>query len=316
MEQTFYCVYSGQTFSESERSKEHIIPFSIGGSDLFVTNDVSKKANNKLGSIVDKDFSNIFFINAERNIRGIKSQKKNIPDIEIIGTSQHFDKPVKLRISHEGGRELTVAPEVNSDWSNGKFTVSCSPDDLPGILNNLKRKANKKGISLDELSTSSKRIEEYSNIKVEVEEEFDISCILRFFVKTALATSHFVFGESWSKCECANQLRNFLWDKNVENINEHKIKGSIFPFFDNSNFTSVFYRGDDLHIVAILNIEPVVFYCLLFGKYPALINISDKIWKCVDFKVNEGVVFTINSKTREYRKYDYSKFVCDRPDMR
>lgn len=70
----FYCIYTGQHCPEADRSDEHIIPYSLGGSNQLVTRDVSKKGNNDAGSSVDALLINSWFVAQERWRLKLKSQ--------------------------------------------------------------------------------------------------------------------------------------------------------------------------------------------------------------------------------------------------
>jgi hypothetical protein len=66
MSDSFYCIYTGENFPETDRSEEHIVPYAIGGSNQFTTIDVSKKANNDAGSQIDSILINSWFISNDK----------------------------------------------------------------------------------------------------------------------------------------------------------------------------------------------------------------------------------------------------------
>lgn len=81
------CIYREVTLNHNKREDndtatlEHILPWAIGGSNGFATDDASKSANNDLGSEVDSKFIDTLPIAIKRFHWQIKSQKGNVPSI-------------------------------------------------------------------------------------------------------------------------------------------------------------------------------------------------------------------------------------------
>ena len=81
------CIYRGVALNNNRiedsdtASVEHIIPWAIGGSNSVTTSDVSKLANNDLGSKVDAPFASTLPIALKRHQLELKSQGGNIPPI-------------------------------------------------------------------------------------------------------------------------------------------------------------------------------------------------------------------------------------------
>ncbi len=112
------CIYSWLELNEDEppndatRSKEHIIPWAIGGSDGLATNDVSKKWNNDFGSKIDEPFADALPIAIKRHELRIKGQSGNIPPIEWQLRSDQTNDTATMAITVDGGVTFTFEPIV------------------------------------------------------------------------------------------------------------------------------------------------------------------------------------------------------------
>lgn len=76
------CIFCGRTEEELKEnnswSVEHIIPLSLGNTDL-ITTDVCANCNNKLGQNVDKYFVDNMLIEIKRKELGLKAKAVNHP---------------------------------------------------------------------------------------------------------------------------------------------------------------------------------------------------------------------------------------------
>jgi hypothetical protein len=94
-----YCIYEDAFFDESLMSIEHIIPLSLGGSNLF-TIKVSKKSNSNLGALVDGKFANDSLIklhNLNYEYKGHRRKKNKV--IFKKSRIKNTNEPVQIGIS-------------------------------------------------------------------------------------------------------------------------------------------------------------------------------------------------------------------------
>jgi hypothetical protein len=74
------CLYTYRTLNQNTppddntESKEHIIPYALGGSNAFVTYDCSKIANSDFGRNIDAPFIAIPLVGMKRHEFGLKGQ--------------------------------------------------------------------------------------------------------------------------------------------------------------------------------------------------------------------------------------------------
>jgi len=84
------CIYTGAELRpgdpELKPSPEHIIPLSLGGSNGFVTRDVSVKANNRAGNEIDDRVASLFAVAMLRNRFKLAGHRKTVPDVRLEGT--------------------------------------------------------------------------------------------------------------------------------------------------------------------------------------------------------------------------------------
>jgi len=206
----FFCIYSGKTHRDDARSDEHIIPYSLGGSDRFVTRDVSRAANNDAGTRVDSGLINNFFMANERWSRGIASAGGHVPPIEFRGTVDVQGRPVRATfvIHPDRSTEIRLAPEVSSDWSGLKFSVACDPTDLPRIAADIEKKGRSKGLVFKLLDHAvQQQTVSVPQPSLESGFSFDTTSMLAGFIKIALGAGHWVLGHAWSTTHHADLLR-------------------------------------------------------------------------------------------------------------
>lgn len=314
-DQNFFCIYSGKDLPESERSDEHIVPYALGGSNQFITNDVSTKANNEAGSKIDAALINSWFVASERWRLALKSQKGAIPPITFEGFIDVNGHKVKATyaINPDHSVELITIPEVNCDWENGKIKINCDPKELSEIFDNINRKAKKKGIKLDkekfiDLAGNAIKIE---NPEMAAHMAFNVHALAPGFLKMALATGHRVLGKSWSKGINAEMLRKAMWESDLTNLENHHIRGSVWPNCT-TTLKPVTDIGKDRHLLMVLNTGPVSFYCLLFGEFEGMIQLQDGIWAGPELGHGDGRVFIIDCKTRQLEELGFGQFIVKR----
>ena len=311
----FYCIYSGELHDVAERSDEHIVPYSLGGSNQLVTRDVARIPNNEVGRTADSRLINNFFMAYERWQRGIASEDGSIPSVEFRGKVKIADEWSKatFRINPDRTTELVVPPSVESDWGELRFKISCNPDDLPGIAGNIEKKGAKRGLSFRLLEhAESTREVTIPEPQMAAGFSFEFDTMALGFVKMALATGHHVLGYTWSQSVHADRLRGALHDA-VDDVDwaKHAIHGSIWPDAS-ASLDQVLSAGPDRHVLFVSNNNPLAFYALLFGKYNGLVQLAPGVWNGPGLSPGEGRVIVIDTATRRVFEFRFGEYVHPR----
>jgi|GEM_PF-1957505 len=308
----FYCIYTGKSCPEDERSDEHIIPYSLGGSNQLVVRDVSRKGNNDAGSSADALLINSWFISQERWRLKLKSKNGVIPPIEFEGTIDVNGRTVKATysIDHNSRIELVTIPEVDCNWTTGKINVNCDPKQLNEILMNISKKATKKGLTLskDQLKSQTGEVIRIENPEMKMQLTFDTLAFVPGFLKMALATGHRLLGYKWSQSTEADLIRNAIWEKDRNKLINYKIPGSVWP---NSQFAAkdIFNVGKDKHVLAISNTGPLVFYAKLFGEFDGLIRLSESVWNGPEINIGDFHIIVADATSRKIVEYSFGEFL-------
>lgn len=311
----FYCIYSGQICPDETRSLEHIIPYSLGGSDGFATRDVSRAANNNVGTQVDGALINNFFMQHERWSRAIGSADGRVPPIEFRGTVDIQGKPVHgTFVIHPDRRtEVRLVPEVKSDWKELKFSVSCDPGDLPRIAADIERKGKSKGFSF-KLLDHAKQGEAITIQQPTMSSgfKFDITSMMPGFVKIALGAGHWVLGYGWSATAHAGSLRGVINSPEPIDWTKHRIHGSAWPQTDQQGtlLNQLLSAGPDRHVVMLSNQNPLGCFILLFGKYDATIQLAPGVWECDELPAGKARIIVVDSRTRQLWTFELGEYLA------
>jgi hypothetical protein len=220
------CIYRNVTLNHNEppdgdtASVEHIIPWAIGGANGLVTADVSKLANNDLGSSVDAPFADTLPIAIKRHQLQLKSQKGNVTPIVWSGESPEGIRGT-MTIHADGKVDVTFDLKVDrpAPGAPGPITVSGPRERiepvLKGMLAGMKKRSqtiySKDGkllTSLDNLFSASEQflIDEL-NLKIEY---FNQEAWTRGILKIVLAAGHKLLGYGWTFGQTANLIREFV----------------------------------------------------------------------------------------------------------
>lgn len=310
----FFCIYTGLMMPESERSDEHIIPFSLGGTNKFVTRDVSKRANNQVGTLADGSLINNFFMAHERWERGIASEDGHVPGIEFRGSVEIEGRQVRSTFVINADRvaEIRMAPDVSSDWANLKFLIACDPKDFKRIARDIERRGRSKGFDFKLLDhAGEQRSVEIPQPSLEAGFSFDMTSLCRGFVKIALGAGHWVLGNSWSTSIHADGLRAVLNAPGDVDWGKHAIHGSIWPMTDENThgLQQIFGVGYDRHVIMVSNQNPLGCYVLLFGKYDGMIQLAPDVWSSQELPPGNGRVLVVDSRTREFWEFKLDEFI-------
>ena len=236
---------------EMTRSKEHIVPYALGGSDLFSTMDVSTKYNNDFGRDIDAKFINLLPVSIKRHTLQLAGRSGKIPP--IVWHARSLDnKPSTITIHSDGKVECSfnIATERSEEETHENLSVSGSRDQVMGILSGILAKSVKKGktiysvageeiITIDDFAKHFK-IEESDRFKASIR-AFDFEIWTRGIFKMILGLGHLILGPEWTfSSDGGDRIRTVL-AADREHWPNHAIKG----------FTTGELAGQIAHVLGI-----------------------------------------------------------------
>ena len=219
----FTCFYCGKSLDDSMRSLEHIVPESIGGN--ITTWMVCKDCNTRANQEIDEKFKDQWLISWDRAFLGL-SDKRGKKHIEVIETSRENGEKIQIRVGEDGLVPITK-PDSNIDWEKGHAIIKTDPKYQDKILNDLKKKAVKKGVNFDYTTMSEQYVsEEVGTVKFS--KGIDLKVFRREQVKIILGLSCF-FIPNFTNSKTAIALRNYLWNINGSETVKN-LQAKLFPF--------------------------------------------------------------------------------------
>lgn len=308
-DEEFFCIYSGKMWPVAERSKEHIIPYSIGGTDKLVTYDVARLPNNQMGHTADAGLVDSFFLSYERHQHKIASASGRIPDIEFKGHAVVDDRPVPVtfRISPDGSSERRHAPQIKANWEESVIHIRCDPTDLPRIAKDLAKKAQRRGVAVDAQDIiDNTPVKDAIQSMVAWNIDTGIGSLALGFVKMALGIGHLVFGHEWSRSRHADRFREALQAGASVDLQSLGIVASIWPHPNHGTegIRSTFEAGPTRHTILLLNTTPVSCAILLFGYYFGIMQLAPSPLGSAGVAPKDGRIIVIDAVSRE--RWDFS----------
>jgi hypothetical protein len=221
------CIYSWLDLNEDNppndatRSKEHIIPWAIGGSDGLVTDDVSKKWNNDFGSQIDKPFSDVLPIAISRHELRIEGQSGSIPPIEWKLRSVQTNDQATMTITANGDVSFMFEPVVVTE-QHARYTrrlVAGSEDKVKRIFDGMLKSVKEKNQAIYDPNGDVLESWESALARAEIEQTTEFSGEIvgmnfidwnRGMFKIALGLGHLVLGSDWTFSSSGDRLRAIL----------------------------------------------------------------------------------------------------------
>lgn len=119
-----YCPYTDRNISDSEASREHIIPLSLGGLDGFEI-PVCRNFNSRVGSKIDGALANDFLILLRRNELDVRGHSNKKPKVVIKkSTDTVTGKPVQL--DFDRGEGLRIWCPITKKYLQGERKLQSS----------------------------------------------------------------------------------------------------------------------------------------------------------------------------------------------
>ncbi|MCY4397338.1 MAG: hypothetical protein OXC10_19615 [Rhodospirillaceae bacterium] len=209
------CIYCRSELNDNSppdeltRSREHIVPFAIGGSNAFSTFDVSKKYNNDYGRDIDAKFIDLLPISIKRQMLNLVGQSGKVPPIVWRGKSMDNGAPSTITIHADWKVECEF--DISTDRIDKKtheiLSVSGDADKVKEILFGMLEKYKKHGkriysVSGEEITTMDDfsrhyDIEESNNFGSSIV-AFDLDVWTRGIFKMILGLGHVLLGPDWT----------------------------------------------------------------------------------------------------------------------
>ena len=315
-----FCPYHGIDHPEDTIfSDEHIIPYSIGGSNQF-TIRVCKEINDKFGSAIDVILADSIFMRLERIKYNIVSHSGKSPALVFNGIADlpNGQRDARYTVSN-GKHQLFIAPkvEVKSEVTGDVLYVNCTHDQLPHILQGKNKNLEKtgKGKVDEKMFYETMTVTEHDRITVNAIGEIDPILFHRPMVKIALAAAHKVFGELYSRSNDANLLRKFLHENDNDKRSELPVRGNIWSCENienngnNAELTKIYKYSNQHHVVVITNLGYINCFILLFGTYSGSIVLSDdpKPYSSL-ISHTQGIIYIIDPLNRMTTRFDHAEY--------
>ena len=238
------CIYTGAELEpgdpELKPSPEHIIPLSLGGSNGFVTREVSVKANNRAGNEIDDWVASLFTVAILRNRFKLAGHRKTVPDVRIEGTFLDMaSHPAASMVIDADG---SVAFDIKGTQTSAGQAIQISGTEewVEKMLGHRLRQAQHHGGYLTG-PLGDIRDEEDIRIAVAISPEdagrefkpemvVDLRAHQRalqhFMVKTGLCIGHRFLGPEWTFGPDGNLLRRSLFPKGDRFSS--KVRGQLY----------------------------------------------------------------------------------------
>jgi hypothetical protein len=206
-------------------TREHIVPYALGGSDAFAIRYCSKKANNDLGRDIDAPFIALPLVGFKRHSLGLKSYSGTVPDIVFKGECEELKRTCSIIFPYQKPVYADFEPEVQGGIGAGRISFAGSEDRLSHAVNSLIKKARRNGLTL--LGNVGQQLELIANVDdamrvavrstgetLHFQMDFGMDAFAipwsRGLIKIALGLGAYALGESWAFSAAADNLRSCL----------------------------------------------------------------------------------------------------------
>jgi hypothetical protein len=267
------CIYCRQELNDNEpadsmtHSHEHIVPWALGGSNGFSTNEASKRYNNDLGRDVDAPLINLMPLAIKRHMLGIEGQSGSIPDIRWRARSMDNGEPATITITPDGKVDYAFVGVVAEDVKK-KYTeklVGGSPDRVRAVLAGMLAKAQKTGHTFYSMTgqkiSARQDFEQYFTVEATDlfharVQAFDFHVWVRGIFKMVLGLGHLVLGPQWTfSADGGDRIRSVLFCE-PKDWPANSLKGFATGNIPDEMATILRItpqvRADNLHTLAIL----------------------------------------------------------------
>lgn len=321
-----YCVYCNDDHDNSSMTKEHVIPYALGGTD-FLTIRTCARQNNDLGRDVDAPFLNLFTIRSKRFLLGLESTSGNPPTLDLGGVTWIDGKETSISYLVRGdNKELKLSRpsiERTPDGEGEQWQISGDPAAVRRILEGKIRKQSSRGKAVTLSDGSILRIEDLDklfeervtatqNPSILKRIQIDLLVPIRFFSKLALATGYFHLGESFGKSAIGSLLRSHM---RFENFADARLRGAVWPMTDSISSALEIVGSENEHTLLVLEGDPPVFVASLFGDHGALIALGES-QSSPAARMDRGRAWRVELPSRKLTSSTFPELIAHRADRR
>jgi hypothetical protein len=315
------CIYSWMDLNQDipqndyTQSKEHIVPWAIGGSDGLVTHDASKKYNNDFGSSIDEPFANTLPIAIKRHELGLKSQSGVIPPIVWQLRSRDTNEIGKITIDIDGNVSVKFDPiVVTEDHSSyQRRLVAGSPESVKRIFDGMLKAAHSRNQNIYDPNGDVIESWEDALAGAEIESShafsgnvvaLDFNAWNRGMFKMALGLAHLVLGPDWTFSADADRLRAVLVNERKDWPPFQGVNPPLPPEIERCLGIDQNVRTAQQHTLIVLpGRQPLAVISLFGGSVPQFAisvgSVLGKFGKLENMAVDQLVGFRVDPTTRK-----------------
>jgi hypothetical protein len=211
--------------NERTKSTEHIVPWALGGSNGCTTDDVSRKANNDLGTEIDAPLSNLLPMAFWRHTLKLEGQSRTIPPVVFDAVATKNGTPAKITFHADGRVDFNPELDVRKDQITSgaeKVAIRGERVDVERVLKGMREKAERTGRKFhafagDPLASAADFEKQYESVELDEFKlleipEFNQEIWARGIMKMVLGLGHKVLGPEWTFGEWGNLVRRCLSD--------------------------------------------------------------------------------------------------------
>jgi HNH endonuclease len=202
---TFICTYCGRHLPTAERSVEHPLGQSIGGSGWW-TRDVCKQCNRERGRDVDRPFAEQPIVVGARHMFGVPDLHGNVPDApRLFGAMENGGRGY-LELGRNGARARRVPQVIQRDENVERYVVESGEGEE--LLR--KREARLRQRHGEDIKIVSSVEAVHDETTANIPYSLKITVWPRFGAKLGLAFGRHVLGTDWLSTPQAAHLRDVL----------------------------------------------------------------------------------------------------------
>lgn len=301
-------------------SIEHVVPWSLGGSNACATEEACRECNGKLGETVDSDCINQSIVMTYRHQFGIAGHGGTIPDIVLNVRSLDTNELALLTIPYSGSVSIEHKPVVirQSEQNSKRVRVTGSRKQVRDIIEGITAKARKRGAMVTDTSGEEVDIETAIatavakiSTRYQIDWDYEMPLIWRELVKVAFGFGHLALGWRWTRSRRAEAMRRVA--RSLGDLHElealiQRVRPeirSILPPAEKGRTTD--------HLICLMVLEEPIIIVSLFGSPWLSIGVRldvDRDMLTNGLVENGRQMVTIDPRTRRSKWVGVQEFVA------
>lgn len=275
------CIYTGDTLVPGDAnlraSREHIVPLALGGSDQFVTWDVSAAANSRAGNEIDDNVASLLPFLGLRHKYKLKGNRRVIPNVALKGEFAEIPG-VGATLEIDSDANISVIFHNEQKTTGQLISIGSTEERVRLLLNARLVQARKRGLNIltpfgaigdeEDIEIAILIAQRKQGKQFKTSFTFDVAAyhfaVVRLMIKIALALGHRVLGSAWTFGPGGDLLRQGLWTAGGL-AEAPKIRGSLGDTTTHA-LGPILGIAPDKHIMAVLPVaHQTVALVALFG---------------------------------------------------